>query len=102
MSIDLDDFGIIVLWIRPCAVELSVVTGVFGCLWPISSSVMRRGTAALRLYNRAASSDLEADDMTCLMTDDNVTMAPLLKSSSPLFPSQKWPPALLLALGSER
>ena len=40
--------------------------------------------------------------MTCLMTDDNVKMAPLLKSSSPLFPRQKWPPALILALGSER
>ena len=42
-------FGIIVLWIRPCAVELSVVTGVFGCLWPIYSSVTRRGTADLQL-----------------------------------------------------
>ena len=76
------------------------MTGVFSCLWPISSSVTRRGTAALQWYKRAASSDLKADDMTCLMTDDNVTMALLLKSLSPLFPSQKWPPALLLALSS--
>ena len=38
--------------------------------------------------------------MTCFMTDDNVMMDPLLKYSSPLFPSQKWPPALLLDLGS--
>ena len=40
--------------------------------------------------------------MTCLMIDDNVTMASLLKYSSPLFPRQKWPPALILALCSER
>ena len=40
--------------------------------------------------------------MTCLLTDDNLTMAPLLKYSSPLFPIQKWPRALLLDLGSER
>ena len=46
---DLYAFEIIVLWIRPFSVELSVVTGVFVCLWPISSSVTRRGTAALQL-----------------------------------------------------
>ena len=33
------------------------------------------------------------------MMDDSVRMVLLLKSSSSLFPSQKWPPVLLLAFG---
>ena len=49
MSYDFARFGIIVLVMRPCAVVLSVVTGVFGWMCPISSRGIRSGMAALQL-----------------------------------------------------
>ena len=49
MSYDFARLGIIVLVMRPCAVVLSVVTGVFGWMCPISSREIRSGMAALQL-----------------------------------------------------
>ena len=49
MSYDLAALGTIAFVMSPWAVELSVVTGVFGWLWPISASVTRKGAAALQL-----------------------------------------------------
>ena len=47
-SFDFDAFGVMVPMVRPCAVMLSVVTGVgAGWGWPISSSVTRMGAACL-------------------------------------------------------
>ena len=49
MSYDFAAFGTIVLLVRPCDVELSVVTGVLGCGCHISCRVTRSGVAALQL-----------------------------------------------------
>ena len=49
MSYDLAALGIIDLVMSPWAVELSVVTCVFGWGCPISSNVTRNGAAALQL-----------------------------------------------------
>ena len=46
---DLEALGVVVLSVRPMAVELSVVMGVGpGCGWPISTSIVRRGMASLQ------------------------------------------------------
>ena len=46
---DLEALGVMVLSVRPMAVDLSVVTGVGpGCGWPISSSFVHRGMASLQ------------------------------------------------------
>ena len=67
MSIALDLFCCIVEFIMPSVVELSICTGVGGCARPISSSVMRKGTAALQLMKVAPHSASDAADMTFLM-----------------------------------
>ncbi len=67
--------------VSPCAVMLSMVTGVgVGCLCPISSRVMQIGMACLHPLYSVASSNSDADDMACFMMDDRVSTAPLLKS----------------------
>ena len=45
---------------------------------------------------------LDADDMSCLMIVDSVSMVPLLKSLLLQFDKYKCPDALLLPPGSER
>ncbi len=50
----------------------------------------------------ATSLALDANDMTCLMMVDRVSMAPLLKSSLLLFDKWKCPAALLLPPGLDR
>ena len=67
MSIDLDLFCCIVEFIMPSVVELSICTGVGGCLCPISYSVVCKGTAALQLIKVAPHSASDAADMTFLM-----------------------------------
>ena len=47
MSIDLVVLVMIMLLSTPCAVELSVCIGAFGWACPISTSVVRIGTAVL-------------------------------------------------------
>ena len=47
MSLDLDALEVMVPRVRPCAVLLSVVTGVRDCGCPISSNVTRYGMARL-------------------------------------------------------
>ncbi len=57
-----------ILWLTtPYAVELLVCIGVVGCGWPISSSVVRWGTACLALMNNAPNSNSAAEDMTALI-----------------------------------
>ena len=49
MSIDFEALGVMVFWVSPTAVALSVVTGVGpGCGWPISLRAIRSGIAALQ------------------------------------------------------
>ena len=67
MSIAFVAFGVIVLVITPCAVELSVFTGVGGCGRCISSSVSQDKTATFALIKRPPSSDSAAEDITALM-----------------------------------
>ena len=85
MSIDLVAFAIILLLMRPCAVELSVWMGVRGCGCPSSSRVFRIGTAVFAFKNNAPSSASAADDMTCLRMVDRLSTAPLFGGDSVLF-----------------
>ena len=51
------------------------------------------------MYNAASSASV-ADVMTCLIMCAMFKMAPLLDGTSAPLERKKWPPALLLALGS--
>ena len=53
MSISLELFCCIVEFIMPSVAELTICTGVGGCACHISSSVIRKGTAALKLMKVA-------------------------------------------------
>ena len=64
MSIALDRFCCIVEFIMPSVVELSICTGVGGYAYPISSSIMRKVTAALQSMKVAPHSSSDAADMT--------------------------------------
>ncbi len=69
--------------VRPWAVMLSVVIMVrFSCGCPISSRVVKMGTASLQPWQSAANSALEAENMTYLIIENNVRMALLLNSLS--------------------
>ena len=67
MFITLDRFCCIVEIIMPSVVEFSICTRVGGCVCPIYSSVMHRGTAALQLMKVGPHSASDATDMTSLM-----------------------------------
>ena len=56
-----------VLVMRPCAVVLSVITGVLGWLCPISYKEILKGMDALQLYNNAATSASGSEIITCLI-----------------------------------
>ncbi len=85
MLIDLVAFAIILLLIRPCAVELSVWMGVRGCACPNSSRVFRIETAVFTFKNNAPNSASAADDIMFLMIVDRLTTAPLFGGDSVLF-----------------
>ena len=102
MSIDFVAFDMILLLINPSAVLLSVCIGVSGCGWPISSSVLRVGTAVFALMNRAPNSASAADDMTFLIICEMLRTAPLFGGFSSLFDKKWCSPALLRALFSDR
>ena len=78
MYIDLIFLGIIVLWVIPCALELSTVMFVGGCGWPISFNVIRGGMTSRELKNMAASSASEADTIIYLIMKEMVSTASLL------------------------
>ena len=67
MSIILDYFGTMVLFVTPTAVELSVCIGLHGCGHPMSMRVCRWGTYSRAAIKSAASSALAAKAMTNLM-----------------------------------
>ena len=72
---------------------LSVCIGVLGCGCPISSNVIRIGTASLALMYRAPSSASAADVMTALMICTIVRTDPLLGGNGVSFHMKKCPPA---------
>ena len=57
----------IVLFVNPAALELSVRMGHLGCGHPISSSLLRIGTIVLSVRYSATSSASAADAITDLM-----------------------------------
>ena len=68
----------------PTDVLLSVVISVAGCLNPISSSVVRIGTADFAVLKALAVSDSCADDTTTSMIFDSAKMGALSGGSSSL------------------
>jgi hypothetical protein len=67
MSIILDLFGTMVLFVTPTAVELSVWIGLRGCGHPMSMRVCRWGTILWVAIKSAASSASAAKAMTNLI-----------------------------------
>ena len=102
MSMDLVALGVMRLVRTPCAVELSVCIGVFGCGWPNSTSVVRIGTANFALMKSAPNSASAAELITALMICEMLRMAPLLRGISSSLDMKKCPPARLRAFASER
>jgi len=100
MSIAFVLFGWTLLVTTACAAVLSVCIGVFGWGCPISSSVLRVGTASRALINIAPISASAADDMTAQIIWAMLRTAPLLGGSSWSAERKKWPPALLRAFFS--
>jgi hypothetical protein len=87
----------------PYAVELSVLRGVGGCVWPSSVSVTLSGAPLWALWEHAPTSDSAAEATTFLMTAATLRMDPLSVSySGDLFPKKNRPPSRLRALETER
>jgi hypothetical protein len=100
MSIAFVALGCISLFTH--AVELSIWTGVGGCLCPSSSNVVRIGTAILALINSPPSSASAANDITALIIFATVCTALLSRGSFSSSLKKKCPPVWLRALGSLR
>ncbi len=77
MSIILDCFGTMVLFVTPTAVELSVWIGLYGCGHPMSMRVCRWGTILRVAIKSAASSASAAEAMTNLIMVAIIRTAPL-------------------------
>ena len=75
MSIDLVDLETILLLIRLSVVLLSICTGVCGCVWPSSLSILRMWTSILEFKNNSLSSASAADDITLRMIIDRLRKA---------------------------
>ena len=75
-------YGCMLLFMTPRAVVLLVCMGVWGCLWPISVSVICCGTASRVLMPSAPSSASAAEDITALMSCARLRTAPLSAGSS--------------------
>ena len=74
MSIAFDRWILILSFVIPQAVELSTCTGVGGCLYPISSSVVRSILVSFMLLNRPPVSASAADETMALITPVGVSM----------------------------
>jgi hypothetical protein len=81
MSIILDCFGIMVLFVTPTAVELSVWIGLCGCGHPMLMRVCWWGTILRVAIKSAASSALAAEAMTNLIMVAIVRTVPLKHSN---------------------
>ena len=73
-------FGIMVLFRKPYALEVSVTARVLGRGCPNPSRATHRGIAALKLYYKDATSVSDAEPMACLMMLERVNIASLLMS----------------------
>ena len=97
MSIDFVHFGCILPLVTASAIELSVCSGVSGCLCPISSSMILMQTASRAITYKPANSAYVADDITCLMMCAMLRTAPLFCGMVLSLERKKCPPALLCA-----
>ena len=110
MSIAWVLFCLTVLFRIPHAVELSVITGVGGCGWPISSRAKQSSSPLQALMNKAPISASVVDAMTVRKILHTVWMGPLrgagavggLLGSSDAELRKKWPPAQLCAFVSDK
>ena len=78
MSIALVCLGCILPLHTASAVELSICSGVAGCLWPISVNTILIYTASHTMMYSTANSASVADVMPCLMMCAMFSTAPLL------------------------
>ena len=99
MSMSFVRCGCMLLFTTPRAVVLSVCMGVWGCLWPISASVVLCGIASRALMYNAPNSASVEEDMTALMSWARLSTALLLAGSSQSDERKKCPPVRLCALG---
>ena len=95
-------FGYILPLTTASAIELSVCSGVGGCLCPISSKIIMMYTASLDMVYKAANSASVADGITCFIMWDMLSTDPLFCGMVELLDRGKWPPALLHDFGSLR
>ena len=88
MSIALDHFCCILLFMMPFQVELSTYIGVASCGCQIYFNVFRTTMSSIELIKRGSHYALEADAITFLIVYDMERIAPLfslwLEFSSPL------------------
>jgi hypothetical protein len=90
MSIAFDRFRLIVSFKMPYTVELSVLRGVGGWVWPSSVSVTLSGAALWALCKHAPASDSAAEATTFLITAATLRTVPLIVScSGDLLPRKK-------------
>ncbi len=88
--------------ITASAIELSVCSGVGGCLCPISSRMILMYTASLAIMYNPANSTSVAEDITCLIMWAMFSAAQLFGGIGVSMDKKKCPPARLRALGSLR
>ena len=86
-----------VLFMNPADMELSVWTGDLGCGHPISSSVLRIGTIFIAVRYSAASSASDDDAISGLMIFAIVKIAPFSGGVATSLVKKMCAPALLLA-----
>jgi hypothetical protein len=85
--------------ITALAIELSVCSGVGGCLCPISSRMILMYTASLAIMYNPAHSTSVAEDITCLIMWAIFSTALLFGGIGVSLDKKKYPPAQLFALG---
>ena len=95
-------FGCILPLTTASAIELSVCSGVGGCLCPIYSKIILMYTASLAMMYKAANSASVAYDITCFIIWAMFRTALLFCGMVELLDKKKCPPTLLRSFGSLR
>ena len=93
-------FGCILPLMTASAIELSVCSGVGGCLCPISSKMILMYSASLAIRYKATNYASVADDITYFIMWTMLRTATLFFSMMKSLDKKKWPPAMLHAFGS--
>ncbi len=85
--------------ITASTIELSVCSGVGGCLCPISSRMILMFTASIAIIYNPANSTSVAEDITCLIMWAMFSTTPLFGGIGVSLDKKKCPPARLRDLG---